>query len=453
MEEGRVEDEGWRFRKNGTRFWANVVITALHDEKGKLRGFAKVTRDMTERRNAEEALREQATFLEIRVQERTAELERANRLKDEFISTLSHELRTPITSITGWIQMMQEGGLTPDQERKALDVIGRNLTVQTQLIDDLLNVSRIVAGKLQIDMQPVYPAALIEDAIDSIVPTAKAKSLKLTKDLDTNLGPVQIDPERFHQIVWNLLTNALKFTGRNGNIHVMLKRVDSSAVLRISDSGEGIDPEFLPYVFDRFRQADASRSRKHGGLGVGLTIVKYLVELHGGAVSADSAGVGRGSTFTISLPIPVLTSNIRTGIKEKTRDRIGLKGCRILVVEDETDMREMLAQALRQRGATILQAHSAKQALVLLQREKLDLIISDIGMPDVDGYTFMRKVRSLKSTVSKTPAIALTAYAGEEDCGLALDVGFNTHIPKPITLVDLISVISKLIGERRKLSA
>jgi PAS domain S-box-containing protein len=451
--EGRVEDEGWRIRKDGTRFWANVVITALHDEKGTLRGFAKVTRDMTEKRKAEEALREQAALLEIRVQERTAELDRANRLKDEFITTLSHELRTPITSIIGWIQMMQEGGLTPDQERKALDVIGRNLTAQTQLIDDLLNVSRIVAGKLAIDMQPVYPAALVEDAIDSIVPTAKAKSLKVTKDLDGNLGPVQIDPERFHQIIWNLLANALKFTGKNGHIHVSLKRIDSNAVLRISDSGEGIDPEFLPYVFDRFRQADASRSRKHGGLGVGLTIVKYLAELHGGTVSAESAGIGKGSTFSISLPIPVLTSNIRAGIEEKTHARVGLKDCRILIVEDETDMREMLAHALTQRGAKTLQAHSAKQALALLQREKLDLIISDIGMPEVDGYTFMRKVRSLKSSVGKVPAIALTAYAGEEDRKLSAEAGFNSHIPKPITLVDLIRVISKLIGERRKLSA
>jgi PAS domain S-box-containing protein len=451
--EGRVEDEGWRLRKDGTRFWANVVITALHDEKGTLRGFAKVTRDMTEKRKAEEALREQAALLEIRVQERTAELDRANRLKDEFITTLSHELRTPITSIIGWIHMMQEGGLTPDQERKALDVIGRNLTAQTQLIDDLLNVSRIVAGKLAIDMQPVYPAALVEDAIDSIVPTAKAKSLKVTKDLDANLGPVQIDPERFHQIIWNLLANALKFTGKNGHIHVSLKRIDSNAVLRISDSGEGIDPEFLPYVFDRFRQADASRSRKHGGLGVGLTIVKYLAELHGGTVSAESAGIGKGSTFSLSLPIPVLTSNIRTGFEEKTHARVGLKGCRILIVEDETDMREMLADALTQQGAKALQANSAKQALALLQREQPDLIISDIGMPEVDGYTFMRKVRSLKSSVSKVPAIALTAYAGEEDRKLSAEAGFNSHIPKPITLVDLIRVISKLIGERRKLSA
>ena len=420
--EGRVEDEGWRVRKDGTRFWANVVITALHDEKGKLRGFAKITRDMTGRRKGEDALREQAAQLEKRVQERTLELEKANRAKDEFIATLSHELRTPITSITGWVQMLQEGSLTPPQQRKALEVIDRNLATQAQLIDDLLNVSRIVAGKLRIDMQPVYPALLVEEAIDSVLPAVKAKSMKLTRDLDASIGPMQIDPPRFHQIIWNLLTNALKFTPKRGHVHVSLKRVSSSALLRISDSGEGIDPEFLPYVFDRFQQADASYARKHGGLGVGLTIVKYLVELHGGTVSAESTGIGKGSTFTVTLPIPALTS--RTDAFEKQRsgnDKAALKDARILIVEDEADTREMLAHALKQRGAKPVGADSAKQAFQLLEKDGWDLVISDIGMPEVDGYTFMRKVRAMKSSVSKIPAIALTAYAGEEDRKLAND--------------------------------
>ena len=359
--EGRVEDEGWRVRKDGTRFWANVVITALHDEKGKLRGFAKITRDMTGRRKGEDALREQAAQLEKRVQERTLELEKANRAKDEFIATLSHELRTPITSITGWVQMLQEGSLAPPQQRKALEVIDRNLATQAQLIDDLLNVSRIVAGKLRIDMQPVYPALLVEEAIDSVLPAVKAKSMKLTRDLDASIGPMQIDPPRFHQIIWNLLTNALKFTPKRGHIHISLKRASSSALLRISDSGEGIDPEFLSYVFDRFQQADASYARKHGGLGVGLTIVKYLVELHGGTVSAESTGIGKGSTFTVTLPIPALTS--RTDAFEKQRsgnDKAALKDARILIVEDEADTREMLAHALKQRGAKPIGADSRK---------------------------------------------------------------------------------------------
>jgi len=452
--EGRVEDEGWRVRKDGTRFWANAVITALHDEKGKLRGFAKVTRDMSGQRKTEETLREQAAQLEKRVQERTQELEKANRTKDEFIATLSHELRTPITSITGWIQMLQDGTLTPPQERKALEVIDRNLATQAQLIDDLLNVSRIVAGKLQIDMQSVYPAPLIEEALDSLLPTVKAKGMKLTRDLDSGIGPMQIDPPRFHQIIWNLLTNALKFTSKRGHIHVSLKRINSSALLQVSDSGEGIDPEFLPFIFDRFQQADASYARKHGGLGVGLTIVKYLVELHGGTVSAESAGIEKGSTFSVTLPIPALTSSATAAAKQtSTQGKTALKDTRILIVEDETDTREMLAQALKQRGAKPIPAESAKQAFRLLETQRCDLVISDIGMPEVDGYTFMRKIRATKSPTSKLPAIALTAYAGEEDRKLATEAGFNAHIPKPITLTELVRVIAKLIGQRRKLIA
>jgi PAS domain S-box-containing protein len=445
--EGRVEDEGWRVRKDGTRFWANVVITALHDEKGKLRGFAKVTRDITDRRKTEEMLREQAAQLERRVQERTLDLEKANRMKDEFIATLSHELRTPITSITGWVQMLQEGSLTPLQQRKALEVIDRNLATQAQLIDDLLNVSRIVAGKLGIDMQSVYPAPLVDEAIDSLLPTAKAKSIKVTRDLDESIGPMQIDPPRFHQIIWNLLINAVKFTPKKGHIHISLKRLNSSALLHVSDSGEGIDPEFLPYIFDRFQQADRSYARKHGGLGVGLTIVKYLVEMHGGTVYAESEGLGKGSTFSIKLPIPALASPATAAAKQQSEtDKAALKGARILIVEDEPDTREMLVHALKQRGAKPLAAESAKQALRLLEKEDCDLVVSDIGMPGVDGYMFMRKMRVAKSAVSKLPAIALTAYAAGEDRRLATEAGFNAHIAKPISLTELIHVIGKLLG-------
>lgn len=451
--EGRIEDEGWRVRKDGTRFWANVVITALHDEKGKLRGFAKVTRDMTDRRRAEEALRKEKTQLEKRVQERTDELERANRAKDEFIATLSHELRTPITSINGWVQMLQDGNLTPLQQTKALEVIDRNLAAQVRLIDDLLNVSRIVAGKLKIELQPLQPAPVVEETIESLLPTAKAKGLKLTRELDNHVGPVHIDPSRFHQIIWNLLTNALKFTPKAGQIHVTLRRIDSSVLLQISDSGEGIDEEFLPHVFERFKQADTSNTRRHGGLGVGLTIVKYLVELHGGTVSAESEGRGKGATFSVRLPVPALRSIVRVGRQQEVRDKGELKSARILIVEDEADTREMLEYALKQRGARPVCAHSAKLALRMIQNHRYDLIISDIGMPEVDGYTFMRKIRSLKSPAANLPAIALTAYAGEEDRTLAIESGFNAHLPKPVALAELVRVAGKLIGQRRELSA
>jgi CheY-like chemotaxis protein/nitrogen-specific signal transduction histidine kinase len=408
---------------------------------------------MTERRRAEDALREQAALLEIRVQQRTLELEKANRAKDEFIATLSHELRTPITSITGWVQMLQEGALNAAQQRKALEVIDRNLATQAQLIDDLLNVSRIVAGKLKLEMQSVSPSPLVEEALDSIVPTANAKGLKITRDLDSTISPMQIDPPRFHQIVWNLLTNAIKFTPKRGHIHVRLTRINSNALLQISDSGEGIDPDFLPYIFDRFQQADASYARKHGGLGIGLTIVKYLVELHGGTISAESPGIGKGSTFAVTLPIPGLTAAATVPPKEHWSDKGTLKDRRILIVEDETDTREMLALALKQRGAKAVQAGSAKEAFPLLETQHFDVIISDIGMPSVDGYTFMRKVRSRKSAIGKVPAIALTAYAAEEDRRLAAEAGFEAHIPKPITLTELIRVIVKLIGQHRKLTA
>jgi PAS domain S-box-containing protein len=448
MTEGRVEDEGWRLRKDGTRFWANVVITAMHDEKGTLKGFVKITRDMTERKRAEEELREQAAYLEQRVSERTAELERANRSKDEFITTLSHELRTPLTSITGWVQMLEAGELTPVQQRKAFEVIDRNLAAQAQLIDDLLNVSRIVTGKMTVDLQPLYPAPIIEQAIDSIRPTLNAKSLKLTQDLDTGLGPMQIDPSRFHQIVWNLLANAVKFTPKKGHIHVSLKRINSNALLQISDSGEGIDPEFIPLIFERFRQADASRSRKYGGLGVGLSIAKSLVEQHGGTIYAESDGVGKGSTFNVTLPIPGLSSHSASPAKQTTPAKSILKGVRILVIEDEPDTREMIVQAMKQRGAKPAQADSAKKALQLLEQQPYDLVISDIGMPDLDGYAFIRKLRSMKSPASTVPAIALTAYAGEHDRKLSIEAGFNTHIPKPITLTELVRVIGKLIDER-----
>jgi CheY-like chemotaxis protein len=299
--------------------------------------------------------------------------------------------------------MLEAGELTTTQQRKAFEVIDRNLAAQAQLIDDLLNVSRIVTGKLILELQPAYPAPIIEEAIDSIGPTVKAKSLKLTQDLDTGLGPMQIDPPRFHQIVWNLLTNAVKFTPKKGHIHVSLKRINSNALLQFSDSGEGIDPEFLPYIFERFRQADASRSRKYGGLGVGLSIAKSLVEQHGGTIYAESAGAGKGSTFNVTLPIPGLSAHSVSSSKQTTPTESILKGARILVVEDEPDTRDMIAHAIKQRGAKPVKVDSARKALELLQKEPCDLVISDIGMPDLDGYAFIRKIRSLKSPIATVP--------------------------------------------------
>jgi CheY-like chemotaxis protein len=247
--------------------------------------------------------------------------------------------------------------------------------------------------------------------------------------------------------VWNLLTNALKFTPKKGHVHVSLRRISSHALLQVSDSGEGIQPDFLPYLFARFRQADSSHSRKYGGLGVGLTIVKYLVELHGGATYAESAGLGKGSTFNIRLPIPALTLSASSASKPTAQSKASLKAVRILLVEDEADTRKMIAHALKQNGAKPVQASSAKQAFELLKQERVDLVISDIGMPEIDGYQIMRQLRSMKALISKVPAVALTAYAGEEHRKLSIEAGFNAHMPKPITLTELVRVAGKLVGE------
>jgi len=446
--EGTAEEEGWRLCKDGTRFWAKVVITALHDGRGKLTGFAKIIRNTSESRKAEEAFHKQAAVLEQQVEERTVGLEKANRIKDEFIATLSHELRTPLTSISGWVQMLKAGRLTPAQQGNALEVIDRNLVAEVALIDHLLNVSAVITGEVQIDLQLIYPASLIEQCIDSLLPAAEEKGLKLTQNLDTGLGPMRIDPRRFHQILWNVLSNAVKYTPKGG-IHITFKRTNNHALLQVSDSGEGIDPDFLSYVFDRFWQADSSRSRKYGGLGIGLTIAKYLVELHGGTICAESAGLGKGCTFNLTFPIPAPSSNAGSGPERAVRGKSTLKGARVLVVEDEEDNREMIALALKQHGAKPVQTDSAEKALHLLEEKPYDLVLCDIGLPDLDGCAFIRKLRSMESPISQVPAAAVTAHVSEDDRRLSIEAGFNVYIPKPVTIRELVRVIGKLLDEHR----
>ena len=329
--DGRAEDEGWQLRKDGSRFWAHIVITALRDEVGALQGFGEISHDLTEHRRLHEDLRQtshqllvemrERTFIQnelqhmradlaARVEDRTrqlsrtiTELENANRVKDDFLATVSHELLTPLTSINGWVQMLKEGGLSDLQTSRALDVIHQNVLSQKELIQDLLNVCRIVSGKLTINPDFVNPAPILQQIIESVQPSIDAKQLRMEAELDPDVGPIRVDPVRFQQIIWNLLTNAVKFTPSGGLIRVQLKRGESQAIISISDTGEGIPPEFLPYVFDRFRQSDLSRSPR-SGLGLGLSIVRHLVEVHGGAVSVHSLGRGQGSTFSVQLPMP-----------------------------------------------------------------------------------------------------------------------------------------------------
>jgi PAS domain S-box-containing protein len=451
---GRFEDEGWRIRKDGTRFWANVVITALRDKDGVLRGFGKVTRDLTERKKAEEQRLQLA-----REQVARSEAEAASRAKDEFLATVSHELRTPLNAILGWGRLLRTSKLNEESFTRGLETIERNAKLQVQLIDDLLDVSRIISGKLRLTVMPVELSSIIEAAIDSIQPAADAKRIRLQVLLDSNAGLISGDPDRLQQVVWNLLSNAVKFTGKEGRVQIRLQRIDSHVEITTSDSGRGISPEFLPYVFDRFRQADSSISRMHGGLGLGLAIVRNLVELHGGSVRAQSPGEGLGATFTVQLPIAIAHGSGRFLADADDVDPSGignqagfepspsLKGVNILVVDDEADARDLLTVILEGCQAQVTTVTSPAEAYKTLEWLRPDVIISDIGMPGEDGYSLIRNVR-LKEARERhgwKPAIALTAHARVEDRMRALSAGYQAHVAKPVEPAELVAVIVSLV--------
>jgi PAS domain S-box-containing protein len=384
-----------------------------------------------------------------------SEAERIGRMKDEFLATLSHELRTPLSAILGWSQLLQRSDLTPDTLAEGLAVIERNARVQTQLIADLLDMSRIISGKVRLDVQTVELAPVIVAAVDSLRPAAEMKGIRLQKVLDPLAGPVSGDPNRLQQIVWNLLSNAIKFTPKGGKIEVLLERINSHVEITVSDTGQGISPDFLPHVFDRFRQADSSTTRHQGGLGLGLAIVKQLVELHGGHIYAKSPGEGHGATFSVVLPLAVArrASDERqhptqtAGMMPVDFERISLKGTTILVVEDEADARDLIQRLLAEREARVLVAESADRGLELLTAEKPDLILSDIGMPDKDGYQFIRAVRALpEQQGGKTPAVALTAFARSEDRTRAMMAGYQMHLSKPVEAQELIATVASIAG-------
>ncbi len=383
-----------------------------------------------------------------------AEAEQANRTKDEFLAIVSHELRTPLNAIVGWATLLRTGSLEPAKTIRAIEVIDRNAKAQAQLIEDILDVSRIVSGNLRLDPQPVQLPRVIEAAVDSIRPAADAKQIKINVALDGNAGPVSGDPDRLEQVVWNLLANAVKFTPAEGEINVRLSGGNSHVEVVISDSGQGIAPDFLPNVFDRFRQADGSKTRRHGGLGLGLTIVRNLVELHGGAVHVYSDGEGKGTTFTISLPclgVGDLTGKdqrleLGSGSREESA---ALAGIPILLVEDDRDSREMLETVLKSQGADITSAASVDEALKVLERNgwKPQLLVSDLGMPERDGYDLIGLVRA-RSSSDQIPAVALTGYAGQEEGKRARDAGFQKHLTKPVdwrALIDTIMELGKVI--------
>lgn len=430
---------------------------------GEIIGTLTIIEDVTERVAREAELQAQ---VEARSQllssEKLArnEAERANRLKDEFLATISHELRNPLNAILGWAHMLRLGKLTPSNVERAVETIYRNAKSQAQLVSDLLDVSRIISGKLRLDVRQVDLISIVNAAIDSIRPAAEAKSIRLQMMLDPSAGPISGDADRLQQIVWNLLTNAVKFTPKGGKIQVKVQRVDSHAEIVVSDSGVGISKEFLPYVFDRFRQADASTTRTQGGLGLGLSIVHQLVDLHGGSVSVHSEGEGKGATFTISLPfVGVVSSQKDTEVASEVRnDEIAslaglpsLKGLKVLAVDDEADTRELIREVLRECGAEVILSRSAAEALEALEQHKPDILISDLGMPDEDGYSLITKIRALPSDRGgHIPAAALTAYARTEDRLRVLRSGFQFHLPKPVDSAELVTVVASLAGRAYK---
>ena len=374
-----------------------------------------------------------------------AEAREANRAKDEFLATLSHELRTPLTAMLGWVRMLQSGTLDTATTTRALHVIDRNTKLQAQLIDDLLDVSRIITGKLALDLKPVDVATTVDIAIEALLPAANGKSIALQRRVDAAAAPALADPHRLQQIVWNLLANAIKFTPANGVVTVTVGREDPHAIVRVRDTGQGISGDFLPFIFDRFRQADATTTRAHGGLGLGLAIVHHLVTLHHGTVTAASDGPDRGATFTIRIPLAPVRAAIRAAEDAPVARRARLSGVRVLVVDDEADARDLIAAVLGQSGAEVATAASTAEALDCLGRLRPHVIVSDLAMPGEDGYTLLRRMRALDdASVGGAPAVALTAYARAEDRERALAVGFSSHVPKPVEPTELVEIVARL---------
>jgi PAS domain S-box-containing protein len=424
-----------------------VIVSGLASQ-------AAIAMDNARLYEAAEKAREEAERAAAENERLFRQAEESSRLKEEFLATISHELRTPLSAILGWARMLRMGQLSPENVVKALETIERNARAQAQLVDDLLDVSRIITGKLRMDVRPADPNSFIDAAIESVMPAADAKGVRVQKIIDT--GPISIpgDPVRLQQVVWNLLSNAIKFTPRGGRVQIRSERVNSHLEIVVSDTGQGIAADFLPHVFDRFRQADQKTSRHHGGMGLGLSIVHHLVELHGGTVEASSEGEGKGATFTVTLPISPVYQVDSSGARvhpgasnllppPDSDDR--LDGLRILVVDDEPDTRELLRQGLEYCGAKVRVAGSAAEAIDALNASVPDILISDIGMPGTDGYDLMRHIRRQPAAQGgKVASIALTAYTRTEDRLLALRAGYDMHVPKPVELTELVTVAASV---------
>ncbi len=473
-DEGRFEDEGWRVRKDGTHFWASAALSPLRTSDGELLGFAKVTRDLTRQKQSEELerdlIREQvaralaeanerklieneetARRAALRAEEAAHRAEEASRAKDEFLATVSHELRTPLNAIVGWSTILKNAEAPPTFQ-KGLEAIHRNAEAQARIIDDILDVSRIVSGKLRLDVKATDLVTVASEAIDVLRASAVAKGVHVQLVTDPNLPRLLADHERLRQVLWNLLSNAIKFSKAKDRVVIRVEARDSSIEIIVSDTGAGIEPAFLPFVFERFRQADGATTRRFGGLGLGLAIVRHIVELHGGEVSAESEGLGHGARFRVVLPARADVLAEAAAAEPEPRKsthalegRATLHGTRVLIVDDDDDACELLERALRELGAQVSTASSAYSALEALQRMRPHVLVSDIGMPLEDGYALIRKVRSLPAHQGgNVPAIALTAYTRPQDRALALAAGFTTHLTKPVNVEELAVAIASL---------
>jgi PAS domain S-box-containing protein len=425
-----------------------TVKVPYRNTDGAVIGLIGVANDISDRVQFE---RDRERILQQEQAAREAS-DRANRIKDDFLAVLSHELRSPLNPILGWSKMLKTGRLSAAKTQEALSIIERNAQLQAQLIEDLLDISRILQGKLTLNHEPVNLEFVVTSAQETVRLAAAAKSITITTDFEASIGQVLGDAGRLQQVVWNLLTNAVKFTPENGQVTVRLARIGSQAQLQVIDAGKGISPDFLPHVFERFRQADSSTTRKFGGLGLGLAIVRQLVELHGGTITAESQGEGKGATFTVLLPLldPIeerFSETNDAAPSDVTAD-YPLSGYQILVVDDESDSREIVAFVLEQAGAIVTLAASAIQALELLSRDRYDALVSDIGMPEMNGYSLIQQVRArTPDQGGKIPALALTAYAGEINAQQAIQAGFGQHLAKPIDPDALVALMVNLLGE------
>lgn len=434
--------------KSGEKRNIELSVFTMRSGLGEPLCYISIMRDISARKRTEKELDQ----LLLRERTARADAEKANRLKDEFLATLSHELRTPLNAVIGWLRILKAGRLDDENSWHAIDVIERNAWSQKQIIEDILDVSRVITGKLQLHLGPVDLVSVVNAALDAVRPALEAKDIRVEKHYHKQLRIIAGDVDRLQQVVWNLLSNASKFTPAGGVVSVRVSQDETYVTIEVDDTGPGIAVEFLPHVFERFRQADGSTTRTHGGLGLGLAIVRHLVELHGGLIGAENKTSGTGAVFTVKLPLPSAELNLDSlpsaTPAEARLTEIDLKGVRILVIDDELDALDLLVIDLAAHGARVRGASSATQALKLLQSGKFDLLISDIGMREIDGYSLIRQIREREGEKGEhIPAIALTAHARTQDRIRAFAAGYNTHVAKPVEIEELVTLVKCLTGK------